>query len=106
MSTVRVTHSPWVPEVLQFATRHQMTSYLEPLLEATHQLFPDLLGLRIFVETDAELPDYRVLTFEASVPFTTVDRFREQQREWFGSFFGICPGPLRHLFCLLLLPVK
>jgi hypothetical protein len=96
----------WTPEVLELAVRHQIKEYLEPLRDATQQLFPELVGLRIFVEADAELPDHRVLALEATVPFESVERFSQQQRDWFDSFFAICPAPVRPLFCLLLLPVK
>ena len=106
MSAVTATQPTWLPEVLEFATQHGLMEYLEPLREATHQLFPDLRCLRIFVETDDEVPDCRVLKFEVRAPFTTVDRSLQQQRAWFESFFEICPGPVRPLFCLLLLSVK
>ena len=62
---VTATQRAWLPKVLEFRTQHGLMGYSEPLRRAPHS-FPSLRCLRIFVETEYEVPDCRVLKFEGA----------------------------------------
>jgi hypothetical protein len=58
----------WPPDVLDFAARHQIDAYLDPLLETTRKMFPTAVQLRVRVEHDPELRDLSHISFEVHVP--------------------------------------
>ncbi len=95
----------WTPEVLDFARQAGVTDYLDPLLNATRELFPAAPAPRVKVEADPEIQDLRGIVLEIDIPFTGVDDYLKLQKRWIEALFGVCPAPLTCVFCLLLFPV-
>ncbi len=90
----------WRPDVLEFAARHGLESYLDPFLEATRQVFPTAKVLRVFPEVDVSLPDIEYLVFDLEVPIADVPEFVPALHRWDDELCQIVPKPLRLLFCL------
>jgi hypothetical protein len=95
----------WRPEVLAFAQEAGVSEYLDPLLKATHELFPDAPPPRVSVDEDPEIVNLRNIMFELDIPFTSVDDYSKEQRRWIDALCRVCPAPLTCTFCLLLIPV-
>jgi hypothetical protein len=70
MSTLSVPRTAWQwpADVLAFAAQHQVQATLDPLLEATRQVFPTARSVRLFLELDPEIRDDRHIVFEVQVP--------------------------------------
>ena len=95
----------WSPEVLEFARQAQVADYLDPLLEATRDLFPQAGEMRIFTVEDPEIEEDRHITWELPTPFTDVADYVAAQRQWIRELCRICPAPLTCVFRLTLVPV-
>jgi hypothetical protein len=100
-----VTAPPWPADVLDFAAKHQVAAYLEPLLEATRQVYPTARSLKVLLDFDRELRDVWWIVFEVEVPKADLPDYVQAQHRWTDELFRICPRPLAHLFCLTLIPV-
>jgi hypothetical protein len=96
---------PWPTEVLDFAHRHQVAAYLDPLLEATRQVFPTARELKVLLEADPELRDDWHIVFEVCVPSADLTDYLQAQHRWTGELYRICPAPLVGTFRLTLVPV-
>jgi hypothetical protein len=95
----------WAPEVLESARRQGVESYLDPMREATGQLFPEA-PLRVFVGSDPEIAEDEHLVWEACIDYTGVADFLEAERRWIGELCRVCPAPLTCVFRLILAPVR
>ena len=93
----------WPPDVLRFAAKNRVDAYLEPLLEATRELFPTMDSLRVFMEDDPEIRDDWHIVFEAWVPSKDVPDYVHTKRHWTEALIRICPAPLAWVFRLTLL---
>jgi hypothetical protein len=95
----------WSPEVLAFAREVGVAEYLDPLLQATQELFPGL-RLRVFVEQDPEIWNMRHITWEIDLPYPGTEPYLTSQNRWVKALCQVCPAPLTGYFLLLLLPVS
>jgi hypothetical protein len=102
--TLTPTAGQWPPEVLEFAEQRRVRPFLEPLLEATWQLFPTAEKIEIFFERDQELRDVGWIVFEVRAPQQDVPNFVEAQRRWNCEALRICSAPLVCNFVLTLWP--
>jgi hypothetical protein len=104
MSTASRTKWTWPPDVLAYAARHQVSQYLDPLLEMTQRLFPTG-SLRISVYFDRELREVSWIALDAEVPRSDVGDYVEAVHRWNDQAAQLCPAPLRHHFTFSLNPV-
>ena len=107
MSTVSAAPvaSPWSAEVLTFAIQHKVDAYLDPLLEATRNLFPTARSVQVFLEDDPEIRDERYIVFDLRVPRADVPHFVQAQHAWIDELYRVCPAPLPCVFQFSLLMV-
>jgi hypothetical protein len=96
----------WPADVLEFAARNQVQSYLDPLLESIQRLFPTAVSLRVFLDLDPELRDEWHIVFDVRVPANDVPNFVAAMHRWNDESFRICPAPLVCIFRLLLILVS
>jgi len=96
----------WSPEVLQFARDHGVAEYLDPMMEATRELFPTAREIRVMVETDPELAGVQAIVWEVDVLQADVGNYQDRNKQWMRAFMTICPKTLGHLFVQTLIPVK
>jgi hypothetical protein len=95
----------WPADVLDFAARHQIECYLEPLLAATRQVYPTARSLRVSLELDPEIRDDRHIVFDVEVPQTDIADYVKAQHRWTDELFRLCPTPLVCRFGMVLTPV-
>ena len=108
MSTITATTPAfqWPADILDFAARNQVGSYLDPLLSAAHQLYPTACSVRVTLEHDRELRDVACIVFEVKVPKGDISNYALAKRAWGDELFRICPAPLVCNFCQILIPVS
>ena len=94
--------STWPADVLDYADRHELRPYLEPLLAATRRIFPTARQIRVVLERDYELHDVYAILFDVEVAGLTVSQARQAQKEWNHEALRCCPAPLGPHFSLLL----
>jgi hypothetical protein len=92
----------WPPDVLAFAAKHKVQPYLDPLLEATQQIFPNSQKLQVYLEEDPEIRDDWHIIFDVQVSGLSVPQARVAQQEWNRALFRSCPAPLVCTFRLYL----
>jgi hypothetical protein len=92
----------WAPDVLDFARRHQVADYLDPLMDAIHRHFPNTESVRVFLEEDAEIRDEWSIVFEVRIAWPDLDAVHAARRRYKEDLFRICPAPLACLFVLTL----
>jgi hypothetical protein len=92
----------WPADVLEFANRHQIQVYLEPLLDATNRVFPTASLLRIYLGEDPEIPGDQPIVFDVRMCSLDLSAARAAQKEWNRQLLGLCPGPLATHFGLIL----
>jgi hypothetical protein len=92
----------WPEDVVAFAEANQVRTCLEPLLEATRQLFPTANSLHIYLEADPELRDERYIVFEVNVPDVPPPRSLEPREKWIHEMAQLCHGLLINPFHLRL----
>lgn len=84
----------WPPDVLAFADSLGLRSALTPMRDATLAIFPALTGLRVFVEKDPELSDWRYLVFEATIPRMESAERQATRAAWVAELRRLCPTPV------------
>src|SRR5258708_7647343 len=94
---IAATSYPWPADVLAFAAREKVSQYLEPLLEATRQVFPTG-QVRVFFERDMAEPDEEYIVFEVSVPRSQLPDYMAADKKWVRETFRICPARLHYAF--------
>jgi hypothetical protein len=95
----------WPPDVLEFASRHQVAALLGPLRQALDRLFPTAQRVRVRLEEDPEVRDDYHLVFDVRVSRADVPDFGAAKRRWHEELFRLCPAPLVCLFRLTLVRV-
>ena len=95
----------WPADVLDFAAKHDVAAYLDPLLQATQRLFPTARRLKVSVEADPEIRDDWHIVFDIEVPHQDVPDYVDTQHKWIRALCAICPAPLMCTFRLLLVTV-
>jgi hypothetical protein len=94
----------WPADVLEFARSAGVEARLQPLLDATRQLFPTAWSLRVSVEDDPEIRDDRHIVLEAEVPAAAISDHVTVKRFWNEELLRICPPALSCTFRLILTP--
>jgi hypothetical protein len=92
----------WPADVLQFAAKEKVGQYLDPLLEATRQVFPTARRIQVTLEADPEIRDDWHIVFDVEVPAPDVPNYVEAQHQWIGELYRCCPAPLMCTFRLYL----
>src|SRR5262249_49791778 len=95
----------WPADVLVFAAEQGVQTALEPLLEATRQMFPTASRLRVYVAEDPEIRDDRHIIFDVEVPDRDIPNFVEAVHGWNRELRRCCPKYLTCTFRLLLVPL-
>jgi len=96
---------PLPADVLDFAARHQVDTYLDPLVVATRQVYPTAHSLRVFLEDDPEIRDDWHIVIEVEVPQADIPHYVQAQHRWTDELYRICPAPRVCLFRLTLIPL-
>lgn len=95
----------WSLDVLEFARQQEVADYLDPLLTATKQLFPDSTRLAVYLEADPEIEGDRHIALEVEIVFPGLEAYLDRNRRWIAELCHVCPAPLTCVFRLLLMPV-
>jgi hypothetical protein len=90
------------PDVVAFAREHQGEHCLQPLLEATHRIFPTARFVKVRVEKDPELRDNTGIVFHVQAAGLSQDEARAANRQWNQESDRLYPPLRKILFCLLL----
>jgi hypothetical protein len=89
-------------DVMAFATANQVEHCLQPLLEATHRIFPTARSVKVSVEEDPELHDNTQIVFRVQVAGLSLEQARAVRRQWHEALLSIFRPTRKLLFCLLL----
>jgi 3-deoxy-D-manno-octulosonic-acid transferase len=93
---------PFSQEVVAFAAAHHGEHCLQPLLEATHRIFPTARFVKVSVENDPELRDNTQIVFHVQVVGLPLDQARVARRQWNEEATRLYPPLRKFLFCLQL----
>ena len=96
------TNGVFPADVLAFAIANQVEACLQPLLDATHRIFPTARFVNVSVEEDPELSDNTQIVFRVQVAGLSLDESKAARRQWNDTLLQICPRPRVFTFCLLL----
>lgn len=102
MSASTAVKWPWPADVLDFAVKHHVDVYLDPLLEATRRVYPTVRHIRVLLEQDPELRDDWHIALEVSVPQEDVPNYVEAVDRWIREAYQVCPAPVICTFRLTL----
>jgi hypothetical protein len=86
----------WPANVLAFADEHQLTAYLEPVLEMTRQLFPGRVREAV-LEADWEIPE-RYITIDVDITGLDVGQIGATRNRWLTELCRVCPANQIFLF--------
>jgi len=78
-------------EVLAFAAGHSLTQFLPAVLEMTRRRFPDE-PVRVLLEEDTEIEDYRYIVIEVGTASLTPDQFVAAHHGWPADLLQHCPS--------------
>jgi len=95
----------WSQDVLDYAARHHVAGYLDPLLQATRSLFPTARDLRVVLEADPGIPECWYVAFEVDVPRSDIPDYIQAQHNWNDELYRICPAVLARPFVITLTPL-
>ncbi|HEY7311835.1 MAG TPA: hypothetical protein VH643_20900 [Gemmataceae bacterium] len=95
-------NSVFSTDVVAFAAAYQAENALQPLLDATHRIFPTAQSIKVSVEEDPELRDNTQIVFEVQVAGLSLDQSRRARRQWNEALLSIHRPTRKLLFCLLL----
>ena len=90
------------PDVVAFAAAHQGEHCLQPLLAATHRIFPMARSIKVSVENDPELRDNTQIVFDVQLVGVPLDEVRTAERLWSQESRRLYPPLRKLLFCLRL----
>lgn len=79
-------------EVVAFAVANQVEDFLQPLLEATHRIFPTARSVNVQIDDDPEIRDDRHILFEVKTPDTSLEEARQGRKAWIDELFRVCPA--------------
>jgi len=99
------TNGAFPDDVLAFAIANQVQHCLQPLLEATHAIFPTARFVKVQMDEDPELRDVRHILYHVQVAGLSLDQSRAAGKEWNQELFRICT-PVRSVFFCLRLDLK
>jgi hypothetical protein len=87
----------WPADLLEFARAGKVDRYLDPLLQATRELFPTA-AIRVYLQKDPELAGVWFIIFEARVPIKDIPDYMAAKRAWTDSLLRIVPGHVNDPF--------
>jgi hypothetical protein len=90
------------PDVIAFARAHQGEHCLQPLLEATHRIFPTARSVKVSVVEDPELSYNTQIVFHVQVVGLPLDEARTANDKWDQEMLRLYPPLRKFLFCLRL----
>jgi len=90
------------PDVVAFAREYQAEHCLQPLLEATHRIFPTASSVKVSVEEDPELRDNTQILFCVQVAGLSPDESWAARRKWNEAMVSVYRPLRKLLFCLYL----
>ena len=76
-------------DVVAFAAAHQAEHCLQPLLEATHRIFPTASSVKVSVEEDPELSYNTQIIFDVQLAGLPFDEMRAADKQWIQESFRI-----------------
>lgn len=94
------TNGAFPDDVLAFAIANQVQHCLQPLLEATHAIFPTARFVKVQMDEDPELRDVRHILYHVQVAGLSPDQSRAAARQWNEATFRVCTPPKAVLFTL------
>src|SRR5271165_3554936 len=100
--TTPTTAWQWPPDVVDFAKKNKVDTYLDPLLNLLRDIFPTARSWQVLLKQDPEIRDDSHIVFDVRIAAPDVPDFLAAQRRWYEESFRICPAPLAFLFCLIL----
>lgn len=92
-------------DVLAFAAANKVEDCLQPLLEATHRIFPTARYVKVQIDDDPELRDERHILFDVQVAGLSLEQSRAARNQWNQELFRIC-SPVRSCVFRLFLDLK
>ncbi len=87
-------------DVVAFAAANRVEHCLQPLLEATHRIFPTARFVKVQIDDDPELRDERHILYNVQVSGLSLTESRAAARQWNDESFRICSAPLVSIFRL------
>lgn len=89
----------WSEDVLAFARQAGVEAYLDPILEATQELFPRAREIRISVWQDPEVANLRAIAWDVCVPDSLdLSEYKALKSAWIQAFTRLCPTTHLHRF--------
>jgi hypothetical protein len=89
-------------DVLAYADRNQITPYLQPLLDATREIFRGAERIRVFFQEDPEVPGDATIIYHVRASALRYPQSWSAHKVWNSELTRICPAPLTCYFSLLL----
>ncbi len=89
-------------DVLAFAAANGVQDCLQPLLEATHRIFPTARFVKVQIDDDPEIRDDRHILYNVQVAGLSLDQSRAARKEWIQELLRICSPILACIFRLRL----
>jgi hypothetical protein len=89
-------------EVLAFAAESQVEDCLQPLLEATHRIFPTARFVKVQIDDDPEIRDDRHILYNVQVAGLSLEQSRAARNQWIEDLFCICSSLRSWIFRLRL----
>jgi hypothetical protein len=77
-------------DVLAFAATNQVEECLQPLLEATHRIFPTARFVKVQIDDDPEIRDDRHILYNVQVAGLSLDESRAAEKQWIEELLRIC----------------
>lgn len=93
------------PDVRAFAIASQVEDCLQPLLEATHRIFPTARFVRVQIDDDPEIREDRHILYNVQIAGLSLEQSRAAGKQWNQELFRIC-SPLRSCVFRLRLDLK
>jgi hypothetical protein len=94
--------SVWPEEVLTLADQQNLRPYLEPMLKATHAIFPTARWIKVYTKPDPEIPGERAIIFDVQIAGLTSAQCCAADKAWSTELLRILPRPRVNSLYLLL----
>jgi hypothetical protein len=95
----------FLADVLAFAAANKVEDCLQPLLEATHRIFPTARYVKVEIDDDPELRDQRHILYNVQVAGLSLDESRAARNQWIEELLRIC-SPVRSCVFRMFLDLK
>lgn len=99
------TNGAFPADVVAFAVANKVEDCLQPLLEATHRIYPTARFVKVEIDDDPELRDQRHILYIVQVAGLSLDESRAARNQWIEELFRIC-SPARSCVFRMFLDLK